>query len=82
MNGTFLYIRKQRKKLGNNMSKQLIEFAEKKGDYYCELAEEHLRSREPEKAKSLLLSAIDWYKKAGNEEKANNAQQKADSIET
>ncbi|MFX1294773.1 MAG: hypothetical protein ACFFD2_07965 [Promethearchaeota archaeon] len=63
------------------MSKQLIEFAEKKGDYYVELAEEHLRSREPQKARSLLLSAIDWYKKAGNEEKANMVQQKVDSIE-
>lgn len=63
------------------MSKQLIEFANKKGDYYCELAEEHLRSREPKKAKSLLLSAVEWFKKAGNEEKANITQQKADEIE-
>ncbi|MHA1132198.1 MAG: hypothetical protein ACTSQI_10095 [Candidatus Helarchaeota archaeon] len=63
------------------MSKQLIQFAEKKGDYYCELAEEHLRSQEPKKAKSLLLSAVDWYKKAGNEEKAANAQNKADAID-
>ncbi len=63
------------------MSKQLIEFANKKGDYYCELAEEHLRSREPGKAKSLLLSAVEWYKKAGNEEKASATQQKADEIE-
>jgi hypothetical protein len=62
------------------MSKQLIQFANKKGDYYCELAEEHLRSREPDKAKSLLLSAVEWYKKAGNEEKANAAQEKADGI--
>jgi len=63
------------------VSKQLIQFAEKKGDYYCELAEEHLRSQEPKKAKSLLLSAVDWYKKAGNEEKAANAQNKADAID-
>ncbi|NVM27566.1 MAG: hypothetical protein HWN65_01880 [Candidatus Helarchaeota archaeon] len=63
------------------MSKQLIEFANKKGDYYCELAEEHLRSREPKKAKSLLLSAVEWYKKGGNEEKANITRQKADEIE-
>ena len=62
------------------MSKQLIEFAVKKGDYYCELAEEHLRSREPKKAKSLLLSAVEWYKKGQDEEKANMAQQKADEI--
>lgn len=63
-----------------NMSKQLIAFANKKGDYYCELAEEHLRSREPEKAKSLLLSAVGWYEKGQNEEKAKMAQQKADEI--
>ena len=63
------------------MSKQLIEFANKKGDYYCELSAEHLRSREPKKAKSLLLSAVEWYKKAGNEEKAATTQQKADEIE-
>lgn len=62
------------------MSKQLFVFAEKKGDYYSELATEHLRSREPKKAKSLLLSAVDWYKKAGNEEKARDAQQRADAI--
>jgi len=62
-------------------SKQLIEFAEKKGDYYCNLAKEHLRSREPKKAKSLLLSAVDWYRKAGNEEKAQDAQGQADAIE-
>ncbi len=62
------------------MSKQLVEFAEKKGDYYSELAKEHLRSREPKKAKSLLLSAVDWYKKAGNEVKAKEAQQKAEAI--
>lgn len=62
------------------MSKQLVEFAEKKGDYYSELAKEHLRSREPEKAKSLLLSAVGWYKKAGNEAKAQEAQKKADEI--
>ncbi|MHA1264133.1 MAG: hypothetical protein ACTSRS_02760 [Candidatus Helarchaeota archaeon] len=63
------------------MSKQLIDFANKKGDYYCELAEEHLRSREPKKAKSLLLSAVEWYKKAGNEEKAKIAKEKADKIQ-
>ncbi|MHA1649167.1 MAG: hypothetical protein ACTSYB_03150 [Candidatus Helarchaeota archaeon] len=63
------------------MSKQLIEFANKKGDYYVELAEEHLRSREPKKAKSLLLSAVEWYKKAGNEEKANETKKRADEIE-
>jgi hypothetical protein len=62
------------------MSKQLVQFAEKKGDYYSELATEHLRSREPKKAKSLLLSAVDWYKKAGNEGKAKDAQQRADAI--
>jgi hypothetical protein len=67
--------------MGIMMSKQLIEFAEKKGDYYVELAGEHLRSREPKKAKSLLLSAVEWYKKAGNEGKAATAQQKADTIE-
>ncbi|TFG05842.1 MAG: hypothetical protein EU536_00420 [Promethearchaeota archaeon] len=63
------------------MSKQLIEFANKKGDYYCELAEEHMRSREPNKAKSLLLSAVEWYNKAGNGEKAQMAQKKADAIQ-
>jgi len=62
------------------MSKQLVQFAEKKGDYYSELATEHLRSREPKKAKSLLLSAVDWYKKAGNEAKAKDAQQRAEAI--
>ena len=66
--------------MGIKMS-QWIEYANKKGDYYCELAEEHLRSREPKKAKSLLLSAIEWYKKAGNQEKIDETQQKVDSIE-
>ncbi|TFF85975.1 MAG: hypothetical protein EU551_02880 [Promethearchaeota archaeon] len=48
---------------------QWMEYAEKKGDYLCDLAAEHLRSREPEKAKQLLNQAIGWYKKAGLEEK-------------
>lgn len=66
---------------GDSMT-QWLNYAEKKGDYYVNLAEEHLRSREPEKAKSLLLSAVGWYKKAGNEEKANQTQQRADKIGT
>ncbi|MHA1229752.1 MAG: hypothetical protein ACTSRP_05695 [Candidatus Helarchaeota archaeon] len=48
---------------------QWLEYAKKKGDYLCELADEHIRCREPEKAKQLLNQAIGWYKKAGLEDK-------------
>ena len=44
---------------------QWMEYAEKKGDYLCELADEHIRCKEPDKAKDLLGKAIGWYKKAG-----------------
>ncbi|MHC1591620.1 MAG: hypothetical protein ACXQS8_06005 [Candidatus Helarchaeales archaeon] len=62
------------------MGHQLFEFANRKGAYYEELAEHHLKSREPKKAKELLLGAVQWYRKGGNEEKAKECQQKADSI--
>ena len=61
-------------------SKQLIEYAERKADYYVELAESHLKSREPEKAKRLLLSAAEWYEKANLTEKANEVKERANSL--
>ncbi|MHA1403109.1 MAG: hypothetical protein ACTSSI_05045 [Candidatus Helarchaeota archaeon] len=63
------------------MGHQLFEFANKKGAYYEELAEHHLKSKEPKKAKRLLLGAVEWYKKGGNEEKARVCQEKADAIQ-
>ena len=61
-------------------SEQLIEYAERKANYYIELAESHLKSREPEKAKQLLLSAVDWFKKAGLNEKANEVKERANKL--
>ncbi|MHA1271372.1 MAG: hypothetical protein ACTSPY_16380 [Candidatus Helarchaeota archaeon] len=48
---------------------QWYQYAEKKGDHLCELAAEHLRCKEPEKAKELLTQAMGWYIKAGLDEK-------------
>ncbi|MBD3229008.1 MAG: hypothetical protein GF329_12535 [Candidatus Lokiarchaeota archaeon] len=59
---------------------QWLEYAEKKGDHLCELAAEHLRSREPDKAKELLSQAISWYKKAGLEEKIEVVKDKLKEI--
>ena len=61
-------------------SEQLIKYAEKKAEYHIELAESHLKSREPEKAKQLFLSAAEWYNKAGLTEKANEVKQRANSL--
>ena len=56
---------------------QLFDFAIKKGNYYVELAESHLKSNEPKKAKELLLQAAEWFKKGGDEEMSNLCKQKA-----
>lgn len=61
-------------------SDQLIEYAERKAYYYVELAESHLKSREPEKAKQLLLSAVIWFRKAGLNEKADEVEERANSL--
>lgn len=63
------------------MGHQLFEFALKKGNYYVELAESHLKSREPEIAKELLSKAVQWFKKGGDEAKAKEVQERADAIE-
>ena len=60
---------------------QWLEYAEKKGDHLCELAAEHLRCREPEKARELLTQAIPWYKKAGKEDKIEIVKKKLEEIQ-
>ena len=59
---------------------QWLEYAEKKGDHLCELAAEHLRCKEPQKAKELLSQAIGWYKKAGLDDKVDVVKQKLNDI--
>ena len=49
---------------------QLFAFALKKGEYYVELAESHLKSNEPKKAKELLMQAATWFEKGGDPEMA------------
>ncbi|MHA1298555.1 MAG: hypothetical protein ACTSO9_03830 [Candidatus Helarchaeota archaeon] len=61
-------------------SDQLMEYAVRKAEYYIELAESHIKSREPEKAKQLLLSAADWYVKAGLTDKATDVRNRASSL--
>ncbi|MFX0135890.1 MAG: hypothetical protein ACFFDN_19770 [Candidatus Hodarchaeota archaeon] len=61
-------------------SDQLIEYAERKAKYHIELAESHIKSREPEIAKKLLLSAAEWYRKAGLNDKAAEVEERAKSL--
>jgi len=59
---------------------QWIEYAKKKGDQLYGLAIEHIRCREPDKAKELLTRAIGWYKKAGLEDKIQMVKDKLKEI--
>ncbi|MHA1378726.1 MAG: hypothetical protein ACTSRG_10125 [Candidatus Helarchaeota archaeon] len=58
-------------------SEQLMEYAVRKAEYHIELAESHIKSREPKKAKQLLLSAAAWFEKGGLIEKANEVRKRA-----
>jgi len=59
---------------------QLFEFALKKGEYYVELSESHLKSNEPKKAKELLMQAATWFDKGGDAEMAGLCRKKADTL--
>ena len=59
---------------------QWMEYAEKKGDNLCELAAEHIRCKEPEKAKQLLNQAIGWFRKAGLEDKIEIVKNKLNEL--
>ena len=61
-------------------SDQLMEYAVRKAEYHIELAESHIKSKEPEIAKRLLLSAAEWYLKAGLTDKANEVKERANSL--
>ena len=45
-----------------------------------ELAESHLKSNEPKKAKELLLQAAGWFEKGGDSEMATLCKQKAATL--
>ncbi|MEM2144676.1 MAG: hypothetical protein QW279_04910 [Candidatus Jordarchaeaceae archaeon] len=66
--------------MSENASDQLIKFLEKKGDYYVELAKQHLHDNEPTKAKELLEGAISYYTKAGLKEKIEETRKKIEAI--
>jgi len=66
--------------LSEKASDQLVKFLAKKGDYYVELAEQHLHDNEPEKAKELLEGALNYYTKAGLSEKVEETRKKIESI--
>ena len=59
---------------------QLFAFALKKGEYYVELSESHLKSNEPKKAKELLIQAATWFDKGGDAEMAQLCRNKADTL--
>nr|MDO8118259.1 hypothetical protein [Candidatus Sigynarchaeota archaeon] len=56
---------------------QMGAFLVKKGDYLCDLAVNHSKSSEFEKARDLYLQAAGWYKKAGATDKMTEAMKKA-----
>ncbi|MFB0561176.1 MAG: hypothetical protein ACETWM_08165 [Candidatus Lokiarchaeia archaeon] len=66
--------------MSEKASDQLIKFLAKKGDYYVELAQQHLHDNEPEKARELLEGAISYYTKAGLKEKIEETRKRIDSI--
>jgi hypothetical protein len=57
-----------------------MKFLEKKGDYYVELAQQHLHDNEPGKAKELLEGAISYYSKAGLKEKIEETRKRINAI--
>jgi lipopolysaccharide biosynthesis regulator YciM len=61
-------------------SDQLIKFLSKKGDYYVELAQQHLHDNEPEKARELLESAVSFYSKAGLKDKIEETRKRIEAI--
>lgn len=66
--------------MSEKASDQLIKFLAKKGDYYVELAQQHLHDNEPTKAKELLEGAIGYYTKAGLKEKIEETRKKIEAI--
>ncbi len=66
--------------MSEKASDQLIKFLSKKGDYYVELAQQHLHDNEPDKAKELLEGAISYYTKAGLKEKIEETRKRITSI--
>ncbi len=66
--------------MSDKASDQLIKFLSKKGDYYVELAQQHLHDNEPEKAKELLESAVNFYSKAGLKDKIEETRKRIEAI--
>ncbi|MGQ9720005.1 MAG: hypothetical protein ACUVXA_01640 [Candidatus Jordarchaeum sp.] len=66
--------------MSEKASDQLIKFLAKKGDYYVELAQQHLHDNEPKKAKELLEGAITFYAKAGLKDKIEETRKKIEQI--